>query len=117
MPRHKPVSGEQTDRARELRHVATFPEKLLWSRLRDRRLSGLKFRRQFPIGSFVVDFYCDDARLAIELDGNSHADRADYDARRTEFLKSVGLRVIRVGNDDVLHNLEGVLTMILRECR
>jgi very-short-patch-repair endonuclease len=116
MPHHEPVDEEQTSRARELRHEATFPERLLWGRLRNRRLANIKFRRQLPLGPFVVDFYCDDARIAIELDGNSHADRATYDAARTAFLESERIRVIRIGNDDVLTNLDGVLQMLIREC-
>jgi len=116
MPHHKPVDDEQTTRARELRHDATFPEKLLWSRLRNRQLAGIKFRRQFPLGPFVIDFYCDEARLTIELDGDSHTGRATYDAERTALLHREQVRVVRVGNDDVLTNLDGVLEMLLREC-
>jgi len=116
MPRHKPVTDKQTARARDLRHDSPFPEKLLWGRLRNRGLSGIKFRRQFPLGPFIIDFYCDDAKVAIELDGDSHAGRADYDADRTKFIEASGLRVVRIGNDDILSNLDGVLEMILREC-
>jgi very-short-patch-repair endonuclease len=116
MPHRKPLSDEQEERVRSLRHNATFPERLLWGRLRAGRLAGNKFRRQHPIEAFVVDFYCHEARLAIELDGDSHAGRAAYDAQRTAALARSGIRVARVANDDVLRSLDAVLEMILREC-
>jgi len=116
MPHRKPITDAHTARARELRHDSTFPEKLLWSRLRDRRLAGIKFRRQFPVESYVVDYYCDEARLVIELDGDSHADRAAYDADRTAALQKARFRVIRIANDDVLKDLDAVLEFIKREC-
>ena len=99
-----------------MRRNATFPERLLWGRLRAGRLAGFKFRRQFPIESYVVDFYCHPARLAIELDGDSHNGRARYDADRTARLHSAGIRELRIGNDDVLEDLDAVAEMILAEC-
>ncbi|MCA9090610.1 MAG: endonuclease domain-containing protein [Planctomycetaceae bacterium] len=105
--------GESLERARELRREMTGPERVLWKVLRDRRLAGLKFRRQVPIESFIADFACTEQRLIIELDGESHADRFEYDRRREMVLKSAGWRVCRVGNDDVLKNLEGVLLRIV----
>ena len=77
--------------ARELRRDSTFPERLLWSRLRNRGLFGLKFRRQHPIGPFVIDFYCRESSLAVELDGRSHEGRESYDDARTDWLESQGL--------------------------
>ncbi len=103
-------------RSRQLRHDATFPERLLWGHLRAGRLAGWKFRRQHLIESFVVDFYCHDARLAIELDGDSHNGRAAYDAKRTEILIAAGVSVLRILNDDILRDLDSVLEYILREC-
>lgn len=73
---------ETIARSRQLRKQSTFPERLLWGRLRDRRLAGLKFRRQNPVGEFIVDFYCEEHHLAIELDGNSHNGHADCDRSR-----------------------------------
>ncbi len=110
------ATSEQIDRARELRRDATFPERLLWGRLRASRLCGLKFRRQHPIGPFVADFFCSEHRLVIELDGNSHDGRAEQDARRSEYLRQEGLGVVRFGNDDVLRDLEAVLKAILLAC-
>jgi very-short-patch-repair endonuclease len=103
-------------RARTLRRDATFPERLLWSHLRGRQLAGLKFRRQHPTGPFVADFYCEEARLVVEVDGMSHDRRAEADEDRSEYLRQQGLRVFRVTNDDVLEDVETVLMGILREC-
>ncbi|MBV9393221.1 MAG: endonuclease domain-containing protein [Methylobacteriaceae bacterium] len=91
----------------------TEVEKKLWWRLRGAEL-GMSFRRQHPIGPYVLDFYCAPARLAIELDGHQHGTdgvRA-ADARRTAFLRSRGVNVIRFGNQEVIENLEGVLETI-----
>jgi len=100
-------------RGRKFRQESTIPERRLWNELRAGRLCGMKFRRQHPIGPFIVDFYCHENRLVIELDGDSHNDRGRYDLDREEFLKSQNLRVLRFGNDDVLHDLEAVLRAIL----
>ena len=103
-----------TARARSLRKRQTDAEAKLWSRLRDRRLDGLKFRRQGPKGPFVVDFLCDAAMLIVELDGERHADglRVKADARRTIYLKSLGYEVVRFWNAEVFHELESVLDRI-----
>jgi very-short-patch-repair endonuclease len=115
-PKHsKSASDHMRTRARQLRRDATFPERVLWSVLRDRRLSGVKFRRQHPVGPYVVDFYCISHRLVVELDGNSHAERGREDRERQAYLESVaGVRVLRVGNDDVLHDRESVVLGVLR---
>ncbi|MBL9122754.1 MAG: endonuclease domain-containing protein [Planctomycetaceae bacterium] len=99
-----------------MRGNATGPEKLLWAALRSRRAAHLKFRRQHPLGAYIVDFYCPAHRLAIELDGNSHQGRADYDAARTSWLTANGIRVLRIENDDVLCEIDCVLEGILRAC-
>jgi very-short-patch-repair endonuclease len=116
MPRRKPLDDEQKNRARELRRRATVPESLLWNQLRAGRLAGIKFRRQHTIEPYVVDFYCHDARLVVELDGDSHSGRAKYDAERTARLAQMGVRVFRIGNDDVLTNMDAILAAILRAC-
>ena len=103
-------------RARELRRPLSPPEAKIWSRLRDRRLDGHKFRRQHPIGSYILDFYCQEQRLVVELDGDSHASQVDYDRRRTEWLEARGYRVLRFTNREVANNLEGVLGAILQAC-
>jgi very-short-patch-repair endonuclease len=99
--------------ARRLRHDQTDAERKLWFRLRDRRLNGLKFRRQMPLKSYVVDFCCESARLVIESDGGQHASRANQDAKRTAELESFGYVVLRFWNDDVLNNIDGVLESIV----
>ena len=107
---------ELTDRARTLRVGATEVERQLWGRLRDRRLGGWKWRRQAPQRPFIVDFYCVEANLAVELDGGQHVDRAAYDAQRTALLGASGLRVLRFWNPEVLENMEGVCWTILSAC-
>ncbi|MBA4107001.1 MAG: hypothetical protein C0485_14735 [Pirellula sp.] len=113
----KRVTKVTRDRAIDLRKQATHPEKLLWSILSSRQLAGLKFRRQHPIEPFIVDFYCAEAKLVIELDGESHNGRESYDAERSKLLANLGLNVMRITNDEVLTNLDGVAEGILRVVR
>jgi very-short-patch-repair endonuclease len=80
--------------------------------LRGRNLSGLKFRRQHPIEPYIADFYCHAARLVIELDGRSHDNCSDHDKERSKFLGELGLMTLRISNDDVLNNLDGVMEFI-----
>ncbi len=100
-------------RARRLRYEQTDAEKELWERLRAKRLNGVRFRRQFPIGNFIADFCCQEHRLAIELDGGQHAEQSARDRWRTRLLGLRGYRVIRFWDNEVLTNLEGVLEAIL----
>ena len=108
-----PARQTPTDFARHLRREMTVPERLLWYALRDRRLQGWKFRRQVPVGPFVVDFSCEAARLVIEIYGSSHDDRGEVDRTRERALTEQGYRVLRVSNDDVLDNLDDVCQAIL----
>ncbi len=101
--------------AKTLRTDATDAERALWLRIRAHRLNGLKFKRQEPIGRFVVDFVCHDEKLIIELDGGQHAEQVRADDKRTKFLESRGYRVVRFWNDEVLKNMEGVLETVLRK--
>jgi very-short-patch-repair endonuclease len=101
--------------ARRLRRQSTDAEQRLWYRLRNRQVAGHKFRRQFVVGSFVVDFVCVEQRLVIELDGGQHVERAKYDRRRTLFLLTKGFSVLRFWNDEVLTKLEDVLGVIHEE--
>lgn len=84
-------------------------ERRLWRHLRDRQLGGLHFRRQHPIGPYIVDFYCSERGLIVELDGESHNYQAEYDEARTAFLEAEGYHLVRFTNADVRDNLEGVL--------
>jgi very-short-patch-repair endonuclease len=99
-------------RVREARRDATPAERKLWSRLRARQLSGAKFRRQVWLGPFIADFFCPEARLIVEVGGDSHAEQLDYGLRRTNWLAREGFRLVRVTNSDVMHNLNGVLEQI-----
>jgi very-short-patch-repair endonuclease len=95
----------------------TDAERRLWSRLRMQALEGHRFRRQSPIGRFIVDFVCPECALIVELDGGQHADQQTYDSARTAWLESQGYRVLRFWNSDVLENPEGVLEVILAALR
>ncbi|MBE7471163.1 MAG: DUF559 domain-containing protein [Anaerolineales bacterium] len=112
--RKPPLPPALKARARELRRNATDAEKLLWQLLRNRQLAGAKFRRQYPLGGFILDFYCHEARLALELDGSQHAqpEQAQYDAARTQALTAEGIRVLRFWNNEVLQQTESVLEAI-----
>jgi very-short-patch-repair endonuclease len=102
----------ERDKARLLRFGMTDAERRLWSALRGRRLKNFKFRRQHPLGPFVLDFACVEHRLVIEADGGQHAENDD-DRRRTGWLEAQGWRVCRFWNNDILRNPEGVQTAIL----
>jgi len=103
-------------RAKDLRGNLTDAEKLLWRHLRSRRLEGDKFRRQQILGPYIVDFVCLEKKLIVELDGGQHAESVAYDHRRTVFLEATGFRVMRFWNNEVLGNLESVLSCIRAEC-
>ena len=100
--------------ARNLRTNQTDAERLLWRHLRNRQLSGHKFRRQQIIGPYVVDFVCLENKLIVELDGGQHMENAASDSQRSAFLHSQGFRVVRFWNNELLANTEGVLYSI--EC-
>jgi ATP-dependent DNA helicase RecQ len=102
------------DRARTLRRDNTSPEQLLWRALRNAQVGGLKFRRQHPIGPYVVDFYCRGSGLVVEVDGMSHDDRLRRDSERTAYLQRQSLRVLRVTNEDVMRDLDAVVREIAR---
>jgi very-short-patch-repair endonuclease len=104
-------------RARELRHPLTPAEAKVWSRVRNRGLS-FKIRRQHPIERFIADFYCAEAKLVIEIDGNSHVepDQEEYDRARTKWLEERGYKVIRIKNEDVHRHLEDALNEIYLVC-
>lgn len=102
------------NRARRLRRNSTDAETRLWLKLRDRRLSGFKFSRQYPVGPYVADFVCRERKLIVEVDGGQHADNV-RDRIRDDNLSAEGYRVLRVWNTDVLSNMDGVLSAILTE--
>jgi len=103
----------ETLNAQRLRREATTPERILWRAISKRQLEGWKFSRQMPIGPFVADFLCREAKLVIELDGISHDARQDEDRRRDSYLRVQGYWTLRFSNADVMSNLEGVLMTIV----
>lgn len=113
MPERPHATDETRRRAKVLRSQMTYPEQWLWQLLRDRQLAGMKFVRQAPVGPFIVDFVCREKKLVIELDGESHSERGQYDRRRENWLREHNYTVCRVANDDVLRELEGVLISIV----
>jgi very-short-patch-repair endonuclease len=105
------------NRARELRREQTPTEAILWRTLRGRRFAGFKFRRQIPLGGYVLDFYCAQCKLVIEIDGDSHAGNEETDRLRTSELKRrFDLKVMRFWNAEVYDNLDGILEMIYEQC-
>lgn len=99
---------------RRLRKSMTDAERRLWRALRNRQLGGHKFRRQHPVPPYVVDFACVERRLIVEVDGGQHSGQEDADAARTRALQAQGFRVLRIWNNEVMENLEGVLAVILQ---
>ena len=95
-------------RAKELRNNPTEAERILWQHLRFRQFGGYKFRRQQPLGNYIVDFVCLGKRLVVEVDGGQHNSQHSYDERRDAWLEQQGFRVLRFWNNEVLQNVEGV---------
>ncbi len=112
LSRRERGSKNLTSRARTLRQQATEAESVLWKHLRGRRLNGYKFRRQVVIEPYIVDFVCLEARLIVEADGGQHAGQTEYDARRTARLESMGYRLMRFWNHEILAELYSVLGQI-----
>ena len=108
---------EVKQQARELRREQTPAEAILWQHLRAKQLTGVRFRRQHPIGPYIVDFYCADCRPVVELDGDTHAWLVEYDLARTAWLQNGGYRVIRFTNSEVRWQLEAVLEQIAEACQ
>ncbi|WP_138140785.1 endonuclease domain-containing protein [Brevundimonas vancanneytii] len=110
-----PPTVDAYRRAARMRRTLTPPEARLWIQIKGGGLEGLKFRRQHPVGSYILDFYCPAARLAVEVDGAGHDDPEQivHDARRTVWLKTQGIEVLRVRATDVRDHLDGVLAVIL----
>ncbi len=103
--------------AGDLRHNMTPAEKLLWKQLRNRKIDGFRFRRQHPVEEFIVDFFCYEANLVIELDGESHLDVAqiERDVERTRILNCHGLKIIRFKNEEVENLMNDVIIRIKKE--
>jgi very-short-patch-repair endonuclease len=115
MTKKPPADARLLTFARDMRREPTDAERKLWQRLRNRQLAGFKFRRQVPFAGYVLDFYCDDAKLSIELDGGQHNDPKglEYDEGRTKALDKLGIRVLRFWDPDVLKDIDAVLERVL----
>ncbi len=107
----------QKQNAKDLRNNPTQPEQILWLYLKKSQLNGLKFRRQQPIGKYIVDFLCCSKKLVIELDGGQHSETEEYDKIRDKFLEAEGYKVIRIWNNDVYDNIEGVMEYLNNEIK
>ena len=101
-----------SQRARALRQRMTDAERLLWRHLRNRELGGWKFKRQYPVGPFIVDFICVEKNIVIEVDGGQHAENEELDLQRSAYLNKMGYRVLRFWNNQVLQETEAVLEAI-----
>lgn len=104
---------KNTERVKALRHNLTDAEKFLWQRMRNRELSGFKFRRQHPIGPYIVDFVCIEKRIIIEVDGGQHAENTELDTQRSKYLQERGNRILRFWDNEVLKEGTTVLDVIL----
>ena len=107
----QPVTKEKLQRAKELRREMTPAEKILWQELRANKL-GVHFRRQQVVQGFIVDFYCHQASLVVEVDGDIHDLQKEEDERREKVLSALGLRIVRFGNDEVIRELSAVVGRI-----
>ncbi len=101
-----------THHARSLRSNSTDAEKLLWEQLRKRQLDGIKFRRQYPVAPYIVDFASVEKMLIIELDGSQHASRHEYDQARDRYLQSQGFRIVRYWNNQIFSDMDAILAEI-----
>jgi very-short-patch-repair endonuclease len=110
----RPADGAH-GRARTLRQNMTEAERRVWQVLRSQQMKGFKFRRQVPIGRYIADFVCHEARLIVEIDGGQHERSSPREAERTGFLQNQGYRIVRFWNNEVLANLEGVHQTITDE--
>lgn len=107
-----PYNSKLRRRAKELRKAGNLSEVLLWNNLKNRQFKGFDFDRQKIIGNFIVDFYCANRNVVLEIDGSSHDDKIEYDTERDAFMTGLGLTVIHIQSKDVLQKLDGVMEML-----
>ena len=113
MPRPKRSNPKTKHKAIKLRKESTPAERKLWSKIRNDQL-GVNIRRQHAVGNYIPDFVCIEKKLIIELDGSQHLEQEEYDENRTKYLNSLGFRVIRFWNNDVMKNMDGVILTIIQ---
>ena len=107
-----PYNANLKEKAKSLRKAGVLSEVLLWQQINKKKFKGYDFDRQKIIGNYIVDFFCIDCAVVIEIDGITHNEKADYDADRDDYLKSLGLTVIHINAKDILNNLDGVMQML-----
>ena len=114
MPRRKiiPYNPKLKQLARNLRNNSTKSEIILWAHLKGKQMRGFDFHRQKPIGNYIVDFFCNELSLAIEIDGDSHCGNEEKDAKRQREIEKLGVRFLRFEDINIFHNLDGVLKTI-----
>jgi very-short-patch-repair endonuclease len=107
------------DRRKELRRNQTEPELILWNRLKNKQCNGYRFLRQYSVGAYILDLYCPELRLGIEIDGGQHnePEHIKYDLERTKFLSENNIKILRFWNSEIKDNLEGVYDKILEYCK
>jgi len=110
-----PYNQELKQRARELRKAGNLSEVLLWLQIKNKQLFGLDFDRQKIVGNYIVDFFCAGIGVVIEVDGVSHDYKSEYDKVRNEYLKGLGLRIIRLFDSDIKNNLNGIMEYLKTE--
>ena len=108
-----PYNPKLKERAKELRQAGNVSEVLFWNRVKKKQFKGFDFDRQKIIGNYIVDFYCSNCNVVIEIDGCSHNEKQEYDAQRDAFLESLSLTVIHILVEDVMKNMNGVMEMLL----
>ncbi|MBQ6736365.1 MAG: endonuclease domain-containing protein [Alphaproteobacteria bacterium] len=111
-----PMNKSLTERARQLRKDSTLSEILFWNEVKNKKFDGLDFYRQKVIGNYIVDFFCARLNVVIEIDGYSHDNKYEYDARRDKYLRSLGLHILHIYDEDVKQDMNGVLQMVHHFC-
>ena len=111
-----PINKSLTERARWLRKNSTLSEILFWNEVKSKKLDGLDFYRQKVIGNYIVDFFCARLNVVIEIDGSTHNNKYEYDARRDKYLRSLGLHVLHIYDEDVKQDMTGVLQIVRNFC-
>jgi very-short-patch-repair endonuclease len=118
-PMHHAAKSDLFEYVKYLRENMTKAETVLWKKIRNKRLAGFKFRNQHPIHVYILDFYCHETKLSIEVDGEYHLDKyqVQYDNDRTQFLAEIGIRELRFTNAQILENIDNVLEEIMKKLK
>ena len=111
-----PINTSLTKRARQLRKNSTLSEILFWNEVKNKKLDGLDFYRQKVIGNYIVDFFCARLNVVIEIDGFTHNNKFEYDQRRDKYLRSLGLHILHIYDEDVKQDMSGVLQIVRNFC-